>query len=140
VVLRFTPDAEAPTLDDVAQAFRYPARPLFLGRKPCIPSQPVVAQDPFVEADDFLAALKAVPLIEDHLIKPHRQKSSIRVAIPAPQRAMPEAGWAEERVADERNWLTGLHGGERRLFIRRIDRADFAIAREDMPPAERAAP
>src|ERR1700679_629804 len=48
LIVHFTPEAEAPTLDDVAQAFRYPARPLFLGRKPCIPAQPFVTQDPFV--------------------------------------------------------------------------------------------
>lgn len=140
VVVLVAPEAEAPTLDDVAQALRYPARPLFLGRKPCIPAQPFVAPDPFVEADDLLVALKAVPLIDHCPIKSHRQKSSIRVAIPAPERAVPEAGWAEERVADERNWLTGLHGGERRLFIRKIDRADFAITREDAPPTGKAAP
>jgi CRISPR system Cascade subunit CasD len=134
LVVHFAPETEVPTLDDVAQAFRYPARPLFLGRKPCIPAQPFVAPDPFVEADDLLAALKAVPLIEDRTVRP-----SIRVAVPAPQRGVPEAGWGEERVADERNWLSGLHGGERRVFIRSIDRTDFAIAREDTPRAGKSA-
>ena len=135
VVLRLTPAAEAPTLEEVAEAFRYPARPLFLGRKPCLPAQHLVSRDPFIEAEDLLSALKTAPLIDDPLVKPHRRRSTIRVAIPAPLRALPEAGWAEERVADERNWLTGLHGGERRLFIMNIDRAAFATA-----PTETAAP
>jgi CRISPR system Cascade subunit CasD len=122
------PDAEVPTLEDVAEAIRYPARPLFLGRKPALPAQHIVARDPFIDADDLLSALKAAPLIDDPLLKPHQYRSTIRVAIPAPTRSLPQVGWTEERVADERNWLTGLHGGERRLFIMNINRTAFAKA------------
>jgi CRISPR system Cascade subunit CasD len=135
VVMRLMPEAEAPTLEEVAEAFRYPARPLFLGRKPFLPAQPIIGRDPFIEDEDLLSALKAAPLIDDPLAKSHRLRSTIRVAIPSPLRALPQAGWAEERVADERNWLTGLHGGERRLFVMNIDRSAFATA-----PKETAAP
>jgi CRISPR system Cascade subunit CasD len=138
VVLRLQQEAHSPNLDEIAHALQYPARPLFLGRKPCIPSQSLVARDPFVEADYLLAALKAVPLIEDLTVKPHRRKPFIRIAIPALSREMPEPGWAQERVADERNWLTGLHGGERRLFIRSIARQDFT--NQDFARSSRATP
>ena len=43
VALRLEPIEEAPTLDDIAEALRRPARPLFLGRKPCLPSAPLLA-------------------------------------------------------------------------------------------------
>jgi CRISPR system Cascade subunit CasD len=129
VVLRLVPEPVKPTINEIAGALQYPVRPLFIGRKHCVPSQYLVARDPFVEADDLLAALKAVPLIEDN----PRQRGdrpdhapSVRVAISARPREAPGPGWAVERVADERNWMTGLHGGEHRLFIRSIVRQDFA--------------
>ena len=143
MVLRLEQESNSPNLDEIAHALQYPARPLFLGRKPCIPAQFLVARDPFVEADYLLAALKAVPLIEDLTVNTLRRKPFIRIAIPALSRETPEPGWAQERVADERNWLTGLQGGERRLLIRSIARQDFAnqdFARSsrDMPPEEKA--
>ena len=129
IVLHLTHETKTPTLEEVAKAFRYPKRPLFLGRKPCLPAQHFVSPIPFIEAEDLLSAIKAVPLIDDPLVKPQCREQAIRVAIPAKSlRDLPQIGWAEERVADERNWLTGLHGGERRLFIMDIDRTDFAKA------------
>ena len=38
VVLRLDPADEAPTLDDLEAAFLRPARPLFIGRKSCLPA------------------------------------------------------------------------------------------------------
>ena len=130
LVLQLVPEAAVPTLDDLAQALAHPARPLFLGRKPCIPAQPVMDREKFVEAQDLEAALKAVPLIYDETASPHRQPKIIRIMTPAPSRQAAEPGWTEEHVADERNWRTGLHGGERRLFIRALPRTAFAAAPE----------
>jgi CRISPR system Cascade subunit CasD len=45
----------SPTLDDLAAALAEPARPLFLGRKPCWPSRPIMGG--FVDAADPLAAV-----------------------------------------------------------------------------------
>ena len=36
--LRDSDDVDAPTLEDLAHALEYPKRPLFIGRKPCLPS------------------------------------------------------------------------------------------------------
>ena len=59
---------DEPTLDDLATALDEPARPLFIGRKPCLPSAPLRSfgdcRD-FKEAPDALAALLAVPLADD---------------------------------------------------------------------------
>jgi CRISPR system Cascade subunit CasD len=58
VALTLAPADEAPNLDALAAALRRPARPLFIGRKPCIPSRPLFAG--FVEAEDVMdAALRA---------------------------------------------------------------------------------
>ncbi|MEZ4471472.1 MAG: type I-E CRISPR-associated protein Cas5/CasD [bacterium] len=42
VALALDPADESPTLAEVAAALRRPARPLFLGRKPCLPAGPVL--------------------------------------------------------------------------------------------------
>lgn len=133
LVVTLVPESISPTLDDLAQGLAYPARPLFLGRKPCIPAQPILGREKFVEAEDLETALKAVPLIHDGIVRPHRQPKTIRIMTPAPSRQAAESGWAEERVADERNWRTGLHGGERRLFIRTLPRTAFAVSSEGSP-------
>ena len=41
VALRLEPAAEVPTLEDIATALQRPMRPLFLGRKPCVPTAPL---------------------------------------------------------------------------------------------------
>src|SRR6516225_8241139 len=42
VALRFDGPAESPTLADCVTALEEPARPLFIGRKPCLPSAPIL--------------------------------------------------------------------------------------------------
>lgn len=61
VVLRLDPLDDDPSLDAVADALAEPARPLFLGRKTCLPASPIFRG--FVEARDELDALvRRVPL------------------------------------------------------------------------------
>jgi CRISPR system Cascade subunit CasD len=43
VALTLDPPDEAPTLGDLADALQHPARPLFIGRKPCLPATPLYA-------------------------------------------------------------------------------------------------
>lgn len=93
VVLRLA-EGEGPDLDRLAAALDRPARPLFIGRKPCLPSAPLFAG--WVEAAAPSAALSALGL---------------------PGRAF----WPQEAdepgldLADLRNWVSGLHGGSRRV-------------------------
>lgn len=50
VLVGLDPADESPTLDDLVQALLEPARPLFLGRKTCLPSRPLLGAAPtFVE-------------------------------------------------------------------------------------------
>ena len=108
IVLRLDPAEEAPTLDAVAEALDRPARPLFLGRKPCLPAAPLLARgdDRWTAAGTAWEALRAVP------------GAGTRLRAQWPTGEGPESGDGVDRVADLadlRNWRTGLHGGARRM-------------------------
>lgn len=108
VALRLDPAGEPPTLANLAAALENPARPLFLGRKPCLPSRPLLAG--LIEADGLLAALAAVP--------PEGRAATHRVLLPAAEAAVPgdERRWA----ADLRDWHSRVHGGGREVIIRHL--------------------
>ena len=107
VALRLDSIDEAPTLSDLADALDEPARPLFLGRKPCLPSGRIAAG--IVEADGFLQALETLP--------PPPGKST-RVLLPESEEREPHD---ERRVwSDRRNWHSGVHGGTRTVLIRTL--------------------
>ncbi len=106
VVLRLDPAEDMPDLDAIAAALDRPARPLFIGRKPCLPSRPFSAGT--VHAPSAYEALHSVPAVVD--------------APPGPLRALwpqtegPTEGRQVHRIValpDLRNWKTGLHGGTR---------------------------
>lgn len=101
IALRLEPADETPTLDAVANALQRPARPLFLGRKPCLPAAPLFAG--WIDAPDVLTALRdAVPLAAN---------ARPRVMWPAGEGDMPGARQID--LCDERNWTSGVHGGWR---------------------------
>jgi len=55
--------SEEPTLEQVYNAFRKPARPLFLGRKTCLPARPLLDPDqPVREGPNIRAILQSVPI------------------------------------------------------------------------------
>lgn len=106
VALRLEPVEEAPMLPLLADALRKPARPLFMGRKPCLPERPVFER--LVEdAPDLLAALCAVPT--DHACR-----------IMLPDGIWREPADERRRVTDQRNWVSGVHGGSRAVLIRSL--------------------
>jgi len=52
-----------PDLEEVGNALRHPARPLFLGRKACLPARPLLdPRNPVVEGENLLAILRKVPV------------------------------------------------------------------------------
>lgn len=113
VVARLAAEAEEPTLDQLARAIARPARPLFIGRKCCLPASPVFSG--FVEARNVCAALsKCTP-------RGGPPDKRYRAFWPGPARHDDSAAADSVRdVTDERNWRTGLHGGARRICEGRI--------------------
>lgn len=122
VALRLEPAEDYPTLDDLAAALQEPARPLFLGRKPCLPSRPLFGG--LVEGDTALAALLNVLVARPQDAPPD---DCLRVQWPdgegvadiAPNRLEPAM------LTDQRNWISGLHGGGRYVHESRIPLAKF---------------
>lgn len=112
VALTLDPAGEAPTLGAVAESLRHPARPLFIGRKTCLPAGPL-----FVErqsASGLVEALRRAPLAA---------RASKRDRYPAWWPTHPEAGRPDdevpveenmrEPVTDRRDWANQIHTGER---------------------------
>ena len=102
-VLRLEDADLPPTLEDIAEALQYPARTLFVGRKSCLPTCRIF--DGWV--DDAPDARTALTMIAPEGDGPFRA-------------LWPSSGDAlgaslTTTLTDERNWLTGLHGGQRRI-------------------------
>lgn len=110
VALRLEPAEGPPGLADLAAALDRPARPLFLGRKPCLPSAPLVAG--YAEGGDAFEALSRAPARSES--NAHR----LRAAWPLGEG--PSDGAVVDQIVDLpdlRNWRTGLHGGSRKMVI-----------------------
>ena len=125
VALRLQPADAAPTLDELAQALDAPARPLFIGRKPCLPSAPLLESEEarrFADGDSALEALLAAPLHEPENVPP-------RISLMYPDGE--GAGGVEPNrtfmLTDERNWISGLHGGGRWVCEASVDADRFRV-------------
>ena len=103
IALRLDPAAASPTLDDLAEALDRPARPLFFGRKPCLPSGRIFFG--WAEGENLLQVLQTAPAISTN--------DSPNWTL---QWADGEGDLPGDRVldlCDERNWTSGVHGGWR---------------------------
>ena len=108
VALRVAPSGAGPDLETLAAALDRPARPLFIGRKPCLPSLPLRQKDT-ITAPDAYAALQGFP--------PEQSAPECLRAI-WPLGEGPASGETVTRILDLpdlRNWRTGLHGGARKV-------------------------
>ncbi len=101
LALRLEPADESPTLEEVAQALDHPQRPLFIGRKPCLPVGRLVAG--WVDADLVLQALQLAPNTLG--------TNGLRAQWPDGEGQLPGDRLVD--VCDERNWTSGVHGGWR---------------------------
>ncbi|PEQ12680.1 type I-E CRISPR-associated protein Cas5/CasD [Novosphingobium sp. PC22D] len=111
VALRLEPVEAAPDLGTVTAALNMPERPLFIGRKPFLPSGPLVAGH--IDAATVLDALRAAiarfaPAPAEHYAAqwPLDEGSAQQARI--------------EELTDERNWPAGVHAGLRRTINARI--------------------
>ncbi len=101
----------APSLIDIKEALSKPARPLFLGRKTCLPARPLLDPlNPIMEGDDLVTILEKVPVW-------NRNGEPVRI----PKKTW--ACWTSRESADEvgqkrlvydlRDWYNQLPAGNR---------------------------
>ncbi|MEH3048595.1 type I-E CRISPR-associated protein Cas5/CasD [Sphingomonas adhaesiva] len=123
IACRLDPADAAPDLDALATSLVRPERPLFIGRKPFLPSRPLFRG--IVEAatipDALVAALAASS--GDPLLRPVPE---IRAQWPLRELtgdALAQAiagGAREDELTDERHWPAGVHAGLRRVMYGRL--------------------
>jgi len=101
-----------PDLDAIAAALDRPERPLFIGRKSCLPARPICGG--IIEAADALEAVRA------SLSGP----GDWRVSLPWGQGAPNQA--RELRIPDIRDWTAGLHSGDRLIIEGKISMEEVA--------------
>ena len=96
---------ESPTIDDLAEAVQRPERPLFIGRKTCLPATPIHLDR--TQAPTLIDALSRAPL--------HRRADegpSYRAWWPCKAGGDDGADMAKP-VTDRRDWQNQIHVGER---------------------------
>jgi CRISPR system Cascade subunit CasD len=107
VAVRLDPAEEPPTLGDLATALDYPARPLFVGRKPCLPSAPLFAE--IRDAKSIVVALQQPGPADG---------TSDRCRFVLPRHEADGLGPSEIiRVTGRRDWTAGVHTGEETLAV-----------------------
>lgn len=104
-----------PRLEAVAQALRNPARPLFIGRKPCLPAAHIVLG--LREAVDVLDALRREPLerragVDTRHVEACWPPGCADSAIETRQR---------QRRTDDRDWRMQAHMGQRPIIVGQIE-------------------
>lgn len=118
-------DGAVPTLDDLAAALDRPARPLFIGRKPCLPSAPIRERLPdgtsFIQAGTAHSALSILPRLISWGESGSGSDTPLRALWPANEGPSSKEGVDRMiHLADRRNWISGLHGGVRHVVEGRI--------------------
>jgi CRISPR system Cascade subunit CasD len=111
VAVTLNDPGDAPTLDDLAAAVQHPVRPLFLGRKPCLPADSLFADR--MQADSLPDALVHAPL---------HARADDGPTFSAWWPTHPDADDPSnealdvdlrEPVTDRRDWKNQIHVGER---------------------------
>ena len=99
-------DEQSPTLDELAAALDEPARPLFIGRKACLPSTPLLMG--IVKGTSLLDVLRDAPLASRG-----RRSASARCLVRVPRgTALPSGVEPSERaVTEDRDWPNQIHTG-----------------------------
>jgi CRISPR system Cascade subunit CasD len=95
-----------PSIQDLAHALMYPARPLFLGRKACLPSAYLMSG--ILDADHFEDALRRAPLPSDLTQRPERL---VAYWPDKTERAAAARDVGKIETTDCRDWKVGTHMG-----------------------------
>lgn len=113
--LTLDPEDESPSLDDIATALQQPARPLFIGRKTCLPTSSLLLEQ--TEASRLIDALS------DSEKAPLASRPDSRSFLQAWWPIQPDAEKPAEKdpvqedmrepVTDQRDWENQIHAGQR---------------------------
>lgn len=95
-----------PDIGELEHALSEPARPLFLGRKCCLPAAPILAGR--TRAASLLDALRAMPPLPAN----RAPAGKVQAWWFADEEEAPSESCLV-RVTDERDWTNQIHGGER---------------------------
>lgn len=106
IALTLDPIDESPTLDEVKECLQFPERPLFFGRKTCLPSTPIFL---FKATDQsFEEALKKVDLSK-RADKQSSHRAWWQVNTVSPK----SSSTFVSPVVDRKDWSNQIHVGER---------------------------
>ena len=135
--ISLSPADEVPMLNEIGNALMLPARPLFIGRKPCLPSTRLFVGI-ILDADNLTDALTRVPdTFPDRWPEIAGRNDKVTVMAEWPEdddRDLPPvARRATHRVIDQRDWRNQLHGGERV-----VARGALVLSRLPAPASEGA--
>ena len=121
VALRLNPMFNDVDIDGLAVALNEPTRPLFIGRKSCLPSVPLF--EGFADAETSLGALLSWPLAD-------RETDDVRMFWASGEDCADMDNVTVVRdmmVTDKRSWMSGLHGGKRWIREGVCSRACIAV-------------
>jgi CRISPR system Cascade subunit CasD len=117
VALTLQPAGEGPTVSDLANAVQHPVRPLFIGRKPCLPAEPLF--DRCVQANGSGSTAVALLGTLREPVSDEAERNWHRVWWPTgPGDAKPLGDDVlredmRHPVTDRRDWKNQIHTGER---------------------------
>jgi CRISPR system Cascade subunit CasD len=113
VALTLDPAEASPGLDDVARALQHPERPLFIGRKTCLPAEPLLLKRTSqAQLIDALADLEAAPFPED---TPPQTTCAVWWPTSPDEDRRDDFVKEDMRrpVTDRRDWTNQIHVGQR---------------------------
>lgn len=98
-------DSTPKELDHLVNALKFPARPLFIGRKSCLPSSPLYLCT--VVADSALSALLTVSVDGGAVVYCQWMEEGKPASL---------EGISDLSLCDERDWANGQHTGARKVY------------------------
>lgn len=113
VALTLDPVDEIPSVDDLEQELQTPERPLFIGRKPCLPAGTLLLSH--VQADALIDPLR------------DRRWATDSGTFTAWWPTSPGGELNQRPITDMRDWANQIHVGERWIAMGKID----VMAKED---------
>jgi CRISPR system Cascade subunit CasD len=113
IAVALDPPDVAPVLTDIALALDQPARPLFIGRKPCLPTAPLrLGETRADSAEDALRMGLALLDQQARRREPCRTDCAIEIDVRLVTEP-PPSGSETDRLVDRRDWRNQMHTATR---------------------------